>query len=682
MAVSTTEFLAAVRRLFVVRDDVYADGKPREDNPEKYTYYKVEGNFDDARLLAHIKGEAFHGVYSISRDSKVTWFAMDFDAPKESSNPFQQAFVEALEQVDRLEKAGLHVYLERSRSGKGVHVWGFLSAPTPAASVRTALRPLLLNESTFDRMYPVQDGVTERKPYGNLIALPFHGPSVGQGNSVFLRRDGTPIPPREFVLGVLTNSPSVIEHLAAKAPKPKARKASPAKKSSRTPDPTSPVTVATNGDVLDYGEPVTGALKVVSLYGCTFMRHAYEKRVGLPEPLWSAALQVAAHFEHGRDFAHILSIGDPRYDEATVDARFERAVGEPRIGCAWIHENYPELACASCPMKAPHFVAKRSLIELTQHARQPMRRIGSFEPDLRRISKAQEKGSINGFHWGIDGLDSLTRLRRGELIVVGGAPNMGKTHFMCETILRAARPAGNRPGMHVFVFSAETGETSLRNRLIAHEAGVDSRKLSGESPVRLTPQEERALVQAAEVLETLPIYIDYTVTSVDAVLAQIEDAMLSDRVPFDTPALVVFDYLQYGAKMPGEETDYDRLSRLTIEFKSLAKLLHWPVMVLSQLKREAEGEEQPMLTWFRGTGRIEAELDVGLIMTGERTASEWAPRALWLVKQREGVANVSLDFSLQQATGRWKFVGRPLYAHEEVPEAAPLALGTGGHDIT
>jgi len=143
----------------------------------------------------------------------------------------------------------------------------------------------------------------------------------------------------------------------------------------------------------------------------------------------------------------------------------------------------------------------------------------------------------------------------------------------------------------------------------------------------------------------------------DDVLMQIERTLLREQIPLDTPYVVMFDYLQFGSKMPGEDKEYDRLSRLTSEFKFMAKLLERSVIVFSQVKREHEGDAEPNLTWFKGTGRIESDMDVGIIITGERTVGDVAQRFLSVVKQREGMAGVKLQFLLQQGFGYWDYQG-------------------------
>lgn len=653
---TAAELIAAIDRHFLSRRDVYAEGYPRPNNPEKFTYAKREAEITDDLLLQHLKGEVCLGVYQMAQDSTVKWFAIDFDAPKDASED-ANALDAAWRQLENLQRAGLHAYVERSRSGKGAHVWGFLSEPVEAGVVRRALKPLMVDDETFDRLYPLQDGISESKPYGNLIMLPFYGKAVADGCSVFVNDSAEVINPRTFIAEIQANPPAVIEYLASKAPK-----ASLVKRD-----------LTSNPSLVAADFPTTsGALKVASEYGCQFLHHCFTDRRKLPEPQWYAAIQIATQFDEGRNFAHLLSRDYKGYSEAEVDQKFDQALSNHKIGCAFIHENFPKFACKRCPRNqqgqqtAPHHLARLSTIEFMRSGRVPMERAGSFRSDLERISQYDSGEVVGGIPWGFPGIDELTRLRNKEMTVVGGAPSLGKTYLMTDAAYRLAAA-----GVPVFVFSAETGMESLRQRLLGRVAEVDTRALRGERKgQRLTSGEWKRLEAAGDTLAKLPIYLNFTSLTADDVLLLVEGAVLRDRIPLDQPYVVFFDYLQYGPRLPGEDSDYDRISRLSSEFKAAAKLLNRPVIVFSQLVRDAEGEDTPKLTWFRGSGRIEQDLDVGVIITGERMHGDFAPRSLWFVKQREGLVG-KVDMILRQTFGRWDEAMTGL----NEPNEPPLLMG-------
>ena len=157
----------------------------------------------------------------------------------------------------------------------------------------------------------------------------------------------------------------------------------------------------------------------------------------------------------------------------------------------------------------------------------------------------------------------------------------------------------------------------------------------------------------------MPIWTDFVSLTADDVLLQVEDALLTNRIPLDTPYVIWFDFLQFGATMTdAQESEYTRLSTLSSDFKLVAKTLDRPIVVFSQLQRDKEGNDQPQINWFKGTGRIETDMDVGIIITGERVSGERAPRTLTVVKQREGMANIALNYTLRQQYGVWDYVDK------------------------
>ena len=90
--------------------------------------------------------------------------------------------------------------LERSRSGKGYHVWFFFEEPILASLAREFGRHLLEHGArlvnidsykTFDRMIPAQDRLTG-VGLGNLVALPLQCEPLKRGNSCFLDENFVP----------------------------------------------------------------------------------------------------------------------------------------------------------------------------------------------------------------------------------------------------------------------------------------------------------------------------------------------------------------------------------------------------------------------------------------------------------------------------------------------------------
>ena len=100
------------------------------------------------------------------------------------------------------QRLALPVALERSRSGKGGHLWFFFAEAIPASMARNVGSYLLtetmegrpeIGLASYDRLFPNQDTLP-KGGFGNLIALPLQKKPRAAGNSVFLDEQFQPYP--------------------------------------------------------------------------------------------------------------------------------------------------------------------------------------------------------------------------------------------------------------------------------------------------------------------------------------------------------------------------------------------------------------------------------------------------------------------------------------------------------
>ena len=126
------------------------------------------------------------GVYPLLQDETCFFLAVDFD--KTGWREDAAAFLETCDHLN------LPAALERSRSGRGAHVWLFFEEAVPAALARrlgshvlteTMERRPDIGLDSYDRLFPNQDTMPHGG-FGNLIALPLQRASRKQDNTVFL----------------------------------------------------------------------------------------------------------------------------------------------------------------------------------------------------------------------------------------------------------------------------------------------------------------------------------------------------------------------------------------------------------------------------------------------------------------------------------------------------------------
>ena len=150
-------------------------------------------------ILQHLQGikedcTDVVGLYPLFPDGSCWFLVFDFDNHDENAEPSKewQQEVNALREMCSV--LGIDSLVERSRSGKGAHVWIFFSEPIQASKARKFGESLLRkgaesvslkNFTYYDRMMPMQDFLPEGK-LGNLIALPLQGRALRNGNSAFV----------------------------------------------------------------------------------------------------------------------------------------------------------------------------------------------------------------------------------------------------------------------------------------------------------------------------------------------------------------------------------------------------------------------------------------------------------------------------------------------------------------
>ena len=198
------------------------------------------------------------------------------------------------------------VYIERSQSGNGVHVWLFFETPIAAEKARRVVLALIQEAnpekdmSTFDRMFPNQDKLSG-KGLGNLIALPMQGVhKVREGKSAFLDMENGY---RSYAYDEQWQLLASVERIS----EDKLDTLITAWDLTPKNPPEPPPTPKSSKSASAYD--VKGDAK--KLMACDFIRHCDENRATLPEPLWFAMVSNVAPVD--RSMVHALSEGYTAY---------------------------------------------------------------------------------------------------------------------------------------------------------------------------------------------------------------------------------------------------------------------------------------------------------------------------------------------------------------------------------
>ena len=147
---------------------------------------KDYATLDENAIENHLRGNIVAGVYPMLQDETCHFLAVDFDEEdwRNDISVFRDICI----------GFSIPVAVERSRSGKGGHVWFFFEIPVSAALARkfgTILLTAAMNKrheikfKSYDRLFPSQDTLPNGG-LGNLIALPLQKAAREKSNSEFI----------------------------------------------------------------------------------------------------------------------------------------------------------------------------------------------------------------------------------------------------------------------------------------------------------------------------------------------------------------------------------------------------------------------------------------------------------------------------------------------------------------
>lgn len=156
-------------------------------------------------IKAHMEGKDPNGndvvaIYPMLENNLCQLLVFDFDNHAKGAEQDDHANIDDSwkEEINALrsicKNLGVEVTVERSRSGRGAHLWIFFKEMIPARLARRFGFALLekgaesVNLKSFkyyDRMIPTQDVLPECG-LGNVIALPLQGMALRSGNSAFV----------------------------------------------------------------------------------------------------------------------------------------------------------------------------------------------------------------------------------------------------------------------------------------------------------------------------------------------------------------------------------------------------------------------------------------------------------------------------------------------------------------
>ena len=217
----------------------------------------------------------------------------------------------------------------------------------------------------------------------------------------------------------------------------------------------------------------------------------------------------------------------------------------------------------------------------------------------------------------------------GDLLVVAGAPGVGKTIATLQWARNIARS-----GARAVYVCYEHDEFALLSRLLAMEVGeVEPGRSTRDLQERLrhAGADRRTLDDAladdptyVDAIKALRSYADNLIlvrasgahTSMDDI-----DGLLAVHAAESTvPTVLVVDYLQKIAMHPEPDTESEKVTRLVESLKDLALDRHVPIVAISAVGFEGMDASRLRMHHLRGSSALAFEADVIVLLNDKMKA--------------------------------------------------------------
>lgn len=228
-------------------------------------------------------------------------------------------------------------------------------------------------------------------------------------------------------------------------------------------------------------------------------------------------------------------------------------------------------------------------------------------------AKAKTGGNYSGISSGFKELDDKTDgWQKGNLIILAARPSMGKSALALNFATNAAKI--NK--VPVAIFSLEMPAEHLVQRMISSVAHVP---LENIRKINFEGDDLVKFESGCKKIAGYPIYIDDT-PGAKLIDIQAKARKLKSLRP--ELGLIMIDYLGLITSGSGTKKQQDNrqqeVADISRALKALAREIDTPIIVLSQLSRQAENrkgeDKRPMLSDLRDSGAIEQDADAVLFI--------------------------------------------------------------------
>ncbi|MEN1985222.1 replicative DNA helicase [Paenibacillus hubeiensis] len=221
------------------------------------------------------------------------------------------------------------------------------------------------------------------------------------------------------------------------------------------------------------------------------------------------------------------------------------------------------------------------------------------------FKRSQNPDGITGRKSFSEDLNKLTKgHQKGDFIVIGARPSVGKTAWICNDIL-----AATADGSASLLISGEDGTMNILERMIAGAGRID---LAHMKSGQMTETDWERYGLAAEIIEGREIYIDDTpAPTIESIRRKVS------KLVRKFPNLTLYvDYLQHLRSEKTFTSEREMYKYISYELKQIARKFNIPVVCLAALSRKVDErtDKRPVMSDIRDCGNIESDADVVIFL--------------------------------------------------------------------
>ncbi len=231
-----------------------------------------------------------------------------------------------------------------------------------------------------------------------------------------------------------------------------------------------------------------------------------------------------------------------------------------------------------------------------------------LESTMDLITENQRKGSleVTGIPTGFVQLDNYTSgFNKGNLVIIGARPSMGKTSLMMNMVLSALNDDRG-----VAVFSLEMSAEQLALRALSDLTSINMHDLES---ARLDDDQWENLAKCYDHLSCKKLFFyDKSYVRIEQIRLQLRKLKSQHK----ELGIAFIDYLQLMSGSKATKERHEQIAEISRELKTLARELEIPIIALVQLNRSLENrdDKRPILSDIKDSGGIEQDADIVLFL--------------------------------------------------------------------